>query len=128
MAAASTQAPPYDLEGDTSYFPITGGPSSVSSTAEQRRSKKHLASILFSSFLLLSVILLITQSNPDPSTSNDAVRHSAEPPSRGVSQGVSEKVFRRVSGGVQFSWNNIMLSWQRTSFHFQPEKNWMNGS
>ncbi|KAL8534279.1 hypothetical protein ACS0TY_010329 [Phlomoides rotata] len=130
MTTASTQAPLYDLEGDTSYFPITAGPSSVSSTAEKRRSKKLLASILFSSFLLLSVILLITQSNPKPSTSIDAqspITHSSEPPSRGVSQGVSEKGFRRISGGVQFSWNNIMLSWQRTAFHFQPEKNWMNG-
>lgn len=52
--------------------------------------------------------------------------------SRGVSSGVSEKVNRVFSsaGGVtppvEFPWNNSMLSWQRTAFHFQPEKNWMN--
>ncbi|VAI68180.1 unnamed protein product [Triticum turgidum subsp. durum] len=26
-----------------------------------------------------------------------------------------------------FPWSNAMLQWQRTGFHFQPEKNWMNG-
>ncbi|VAI68177.1 unnamed protein product [Triticum turgidum subsp. durum] len=25
-----------------------------------------------------------------------------------------------------FPWSNAMLQWQRTGFHFQPEKNWMN--
>ncbi|KAL8135266.1 hypothetical protein AgCh_010071 [Apium graveolens] len=24
-------------------------------------------------------------------------------------------------------WGNEMLHWQRTSYHFQPQKNWMNG-
>lgn len=128
----ATAAQPYDLEGDSSYFPITGGPTSASPTAEQRLSKRLFASILFSSFLLLSVILLIGQPNSTkPSTSIDFRSPIRQPPSRGVAQGVSEKGFRRVGGGgggVQFSWNNAMLSWQRTSFHFQPEKNWMNGN
>jgi hypothetical protein len=26
-----------------------------------------------------------------------------------------------------FPWSNKMLQWQRTGFHFQPEKNYMNG-
>ncbi|KAK3128160.1 hypothetical protein QOZ80_6BG0457740 [Eleusine coracana subsp. coracana] len=26
-----------------------------------------------------------------------------------------------------FPWSNAMLQWQRTGFHFQPHKNWMNG-
>ncbi|KAK7322445.1 hypothetical protein VNO77_25825 [Canavalia gladiata] len=47
---------------------------------------------------------------------------------RGVAQGVSAKfnnpsLFQKVS----FNWTNAMLSWQRTAFHFQPQKNWMNG-
>jgi beta-fructofuranosidase len=56
--------------------------------------------------------------------------------SRGVSAGVSEKsnTFLSAAGNKvggeseSFPWNNTMLSWQRTSFHFQPEKNWMNGN
>lgn len=26
-----------------------------------------------------------------------------------------------------YPWSNEMLSWQRTCYHFQPQKNWMNG-
>ncbi|XVE65030.1 hypothetical protein DITRI_Ditri07aG0149200 [Diplodiscus trichospermus] len=51
--------------------------------------------------------------------------------SRGPAAGVSEKsnrLFADVKGKyLAFPWNNSMLSWQRTAFHFQPEKNWMNG-
>lgn len=48
---------------------------------------------------------------------------------RGVKEGVSAKS-NQIFAGVNvrgFPWNNSMLSWQRTAFHFQPEKNWMNG-
>lgn len=55
------------------------------------------------------------------------------PVSRGVSSGVSEKsssmLFAVKDGASKaFPWDNSMLSWQRTAFHFQPEKNWMNGN
>ena len=54
------------------------------------------------------------------------------PVSRGPTAGVSEKsnrLFVNVNGNLQaYPWNNSMLSWQRTAFHFQPEKNWMNGN
>lgn len=49
--------------------------------------------------------------------------------SRGVAEGVSEKSTAPLlgSGALQdFSWTNAMLAWQRTAFHFQPPKNWMN--
>jgi beta-fructofuranosidase len=49
---------------------------------------------------------------------------------RGVAEGVSEKSNApALLGGVggAYDWTNAMLSWQRTAFHFQPEKNWMNG-
>lgn len=46
---------------------------------------------------------------------------------RGVREGVSEKSFRLFSGyRGEYPWSNSMLTWQRTSYHFQPEKNWMN--
>ncbi|XWS38526.1 hypothetical protein CRYUN_Cryun19dG0138800 [Craigia yunnanensis] len=52
------------------------------------------------------------------------------PVSRGPVAGVSEKsngLFANVRENLlAFPWNNSMLSWQRTAFHFQPEKNWMN--
>jgi hypothetical protein len=48
---------------------------------------------------------------------------------RSVVLGVSEKSTTQVLhvGGRAYDWTNVMLSWQRTEFHFQPEKNWMNG-
>ncbi|KAI3813034.1 hypothetical protein L1987_17748 [Smallanthus sonchifolius] len=49
------------------------------------------------------------------------------PLSRGVDKGVSEKSFRPFLGAENsYPWSSNMLDWQRTSFHFQPENNWMN--
>ncbi|VAH49964.1 unnamed protein product [Triticum turgidum subsp. durum] len=48
--------------------------------------------------------------------------------SRGAVQGVSEKsTASALLGGGAYDWTNAMLAWQRTAFHFQPQKNWMNG-
>ncbi|GMI76367.1 VACUOLAR INVERTASE, vacuolar invertase 2, fructosidase 4 [Hibiscus trionum] len=53
------------------------------------------------------------------------------PVSRGPTQGVSEKtsgIWADIPGDfLPEPWNSTMLVWQRTAFHFQPEKNWMNG-
>jgi beta-fructofuranosidase len=45
-----------------------------------------------------------------------------------VAQGVSPKSNPSFfSDKVSYNWTNAMFSWQRTAYHFQPEKNWMNG-
>ncbi|KAL6181963.1 hypothetical protein ACLB2K_048610 [Fragaria x ananassa] len=75
---------------------------------------------------------------PMPLTSSSPTNETATIPdklqavSRGMAAGVSEKSSRLYSSGFgagtpAYPWNNSMLSWQRTAFHFQPEKNWMNG-
>lgn len=75
---------------------------------------------------------------PMPLTSSSPTNETATIPdklqavSRGMAAGVSEKSSRLYSSGFGagtpvYPWNNSMLSWQRTAFHFQPEKNWMNG-
>uniref|UniRef100_A0ACD6A3W5 Uncharacterized protein n=1 Tax=Avena sativa TaxID=4498 RepID=A0ACD6A3W5_AVESA len=55
--------------------------------------------------------------------------------SRGREAGVSEKTsgaseemewLGAGAGAGGFPWSNAMLQWQRTGYHFQPEKNWMN--
>ncbi|MCD7472576.1 hypothetical protein HAX54_013848 [Datura stramonium] len=46
---------------------------------------------------------------------------------RGVTEGVSAKSRGHFLGARPFPWTKNMLTWQRTSFHFQPKKNWMNG-
>ncbi|KAK7334499.1 hypothetical protein VNO80_26256 [Phaseolus coccineus] len=48
-------------------------------------------------------------------------------PARGVTQGVSPKSNPNLFHKVSYNWTNAMFSWQRTAFHFQPQKNWMNG-
>ena len=51
--------------------------------------------------------------------------------SRGAAEGVSEKSTAPLlgAGGAlrDYAWTNAMLAWQRTAFHFQPPRNWMNG-
>lgn len=48
---------------------------------------------------------------------------------RGVAEGVSAKSNPSAfdEEKVSYNWTNAMFSWQRTAYHFQPEKNWMNG-
>lgn len=45
---------------------------------------------------------------------------------RGVAQGVSAKSNPTLFQNVSYNWTNAMFAWQRTAFHFQPQKNWMN--
>ncbi|CAL0329435.1 unnamed protein product [Lupinus luteus] len=79
--------------------------------------------MLFGSIvLILSMAGLIITQRHEPS----------EPKSmpllgRGVGEGVSAKSNPSLSSDkVSYDWTNAMLSWQRTAFHFQPQKNWMN--
>ncbi|CAI9780538.1 unnamed protein product [Fraxinus pennsylvanica] len=134
MANNSSRTPLRDLERATSYSPIPDQPHTFI-PAGNRRSKKLLATILFSSVFFISLILLFINQQPESQTnvngSNQEKSTAARPtpPSRGVSQGVSEKTFRQigVDKNVSYPWTNDMLSWQRTAYHFQPEHNWMNG-
>lgn len=66
---------------------------------------------------------------------NDVSSSSSKEPERlrpftsASSAGVSEKSNRRFGARTaSYPWTNNMLSWQRTAFHFQPQKNWMNGN
>jgi len=68
-----------------------------------------------------------------PATVDKAISTTSR--SRGPESGVSEKTSGDAHGGERlgadasgnaFPWSNAMLQWQRTGFHFQPEKNWMN--
>ncbi|KAL8526403.1 hypothetical protein ACS0TY_015563 [Phlomoides rotata] len=44
---------------------------------------------------------------------------------RGVREGVSAKNLGLAKSS--YPWTDKLLSWQRTAYHFQPKKNWMNG-
>uniref|UniRef100_A0A803LMK7 beta-fructofuranosidase n=1 Tax=Chenopodium quinoa TaxID=63459 RepID=A0A803LMK7_CHEQI len=97
---------------------------------------KGLAVISLSCMLILSLMAIIFngQNTHLPLSSENRRTPSPEKvipavTSRGKMEGVSEKVFRLEESeeGVSFPWTNDMLMWQRSGYHFQPEKNWMNG-
>ncbi|KAI3793098.1 hypothetical protein L1987_35711 [Smallanthus sonchifolius] len=115
----------------TSYSPLPDSDHHPSS--ERRRRPITLLSGIFISMLLFSsLIALILNQHIQLEPDDSGKRNSSpvKPISRGVSQGVSEKSNIQLSSSdVEeiYPWTNAMLSWQRTGFHFQPPKNWMNG-
>ncbi|XP_019446688.1 PREDICTED: acid beta-fructofuranosidase-like isoform X1 [Lupinus angustifolius] len=112
----------------TSSTPLLNG-------SHPRKNVKGVLLILCGLLLLVSLISyngLYRASNIQEEPSNTkTVPSTMSPVSRGVANGVSEKSNRLFSSNnigesENYPWNNSMLSWQRTAFHFQPEKNWMN--
>ncbi|XP_065857968.1 acid beta-fructofuranosidase [Euphorbia lathyris] len=125
------------------YFPIPDETQpDGSSPSGHRLSTKIFLAAVSGILLVFLVVALINGPTESPkiirsqegenvdvvSLSETAKSEILTPSSRGVSAGVSEKV-NLISTGLRtpaYPWNNSMLSWQRTAFHFQPEKNWMN--
>ncbi|XP_014491804.1 acid beta-fructofuranosidase [Vigna radiata var. radiata] len=125
----------------SSYLPIPDGPFSPADPPRHVTKKV----LLISSGLLMLLLSLVTFNAYYPHSSGDGDHASltpttpddfefsvpssmSKPFSRGVSLGVSEKSswMLKSSNGESYPWSNSMLSWQRTAYHFQPEKNWMN--
>ncbi|GAA0150750.1 hypothetical protein LIER_09617 [Lithospermum erythrorhizon] len=127
----------YDPENVAYSTPLLNHPHAASSPASQRWRVKVFSGIFIPTILFVSLVFIIVNHVQEPHSGrvyddgNIQRKVSPEvltPSSRGVSHGVSEKSFRQGYGGnVAYPWTNSMLSWQRTSYHFQPEKNWMNG-
>ncbi|CAL0313404.1 unnamed protein product [Lupinus luteus] len=132
MSLLSSSHNPND---STPYIPLPNG-------SHPRKHMKGLIIILCGFLLLLSLIAYngFKASNVPEHVSqslNNEQQHSISKVvpsssfSRGVSEGVSEKSNRLLSvrnngESENYPWSNTMLSWQRTAYHFQPEKNWMN--
>ena len=113
-----------------SYSPLPDLPDPAGPPAEGRRCRplKVFAVTLASVVFLLSLVALVIHQSPQTPVTVDNGGSSMETEGRGVAQGVSEKTFRGFSGRrLSFNWTSSMYAWQRTAFHFQPEKNWMNG-
>lgn len=121
----------------TSYSPLPDGPNN-GAPANRRQHKKGL--LIFSGLLaivLLAAIFTTWEPNLRSNQNDSLLAVSKEPTaiksqklvplSRGKSAGVSEKS-NPLTLDPNFPWNNSVLSWQRTAFHFQPERNWMNGT
>ena len=128
---------------DCSYVAVPNGPNTV--TEGRKKAKVASYAILCGLLVVISFIAFKGYHNErsevkDPfclssTTSKQDLNPKTKPlyqkktVSRGASAGVSEKsnrVFLSKTYGEVFPWNNSMLSWQRTAFHFQPEQNWMN--
>ncbi|KAL0736856.1 hypothetical protein Bca4012_013066 [Brassica carinata] len=92
----------------------------ISETRPRQPIKVHRAVILL--LIALYVTLIVIHNG---SASKNGASDKTTTVSRAHLTGVSEK--RNVRKTKPSMWNNTMLSWQRTAFHFQPEMNWMNG-
>ncbi|KAJ1692891.1 hypothetical protein LUZ63_009589 [Rhynchospora breviuscula] len=127
---------PRDTRSSYVPLPTTADEAATASAASSRRRLNLLVGATSSLLLLLSLLgaaLYISPHNgadhePSLLKSNEQVQPTILEPavSRGPSDGVSEKVSAVRSPAGSFPWSNSMLQWQRTGFHFQPEKNWMN--
>ncbi|WCJ25989.1 Acid beta-fructofuranosidase [Euphorbia peplus] len=129
---------PFFPVAQNTYFPIPDG----APPSHRRLSTKIFLAAVSTILAVFLVVALITSPMESPkliqsqegenvdvvSLSETAKPAVLTPSSRGVSAGVSEKVnlISTGPGTPAYPWNNSMLSWQRTAFHFQPEKNWMN--
>ena len=104
----------------------------------RRRSLKGLAVIIVSVVFLVSLVALLINVNHTQEPSSTTVQAQNDMSSstihkmsfrepRGVAEGVSAKSNPFLLDELSYNWTNAMFSWQRTAFHFQPQKNWMNG-
>ncbi|CAN1181487.1 Acid beta-fructofuranosidase 2, vacuolar [Linum perenne] len=102
---------------DPDYIPIPNDSTNPSWFSTRNRSKKLLL-LLSSGLVMVWVMLAIGSHHLTP--------HTTKTTSRGKHEGVSEKTNDQQRLFRDYDWNNATLTWQRTAFHFQPEKNWMN--
>lgn len=118
-----------------------------------RRRSYNIGLLIFSGLMISALIMSFLGYNKQPHVANNELNNldglTLRPPpenlagvevmpgsndllfkvSRGKPHGVSEKASGlplRGLGVPLFDWNDLQLAWQRTSFHFQPLKNWMN--
>ncbi|KAI4384727.1 hypothetical protein MLD38_002842 [Melastoma candidum] len=98
-------------------------------TPPRERPLKVLTAVVASVVFLVSLVGLVVNLVPEKTAPHSRVRDERGVLPRGVAEGVSAKSYPTPisSDGVSsYNWTNAMLSWQRTAYHFQPEKNWMN--
>lgn len=121
-----------DLEHEP-YTPLLEQPLlPVSPSKPWRPSSKvyitAFASIIFSTALVALIVTIPNNQSHDEPLSSLPTKNKSHPLPRGVAEGVSAKSRTEpvLGDGMSFNWSNAMLSWQRSAYHFQPAKNWMN--
>lgn len=75
------------------------------------------------------IVLLSIQQGPKYTSHDHGDELKESPLSSVLAEKLEQENIQEVSSDIDeaFKWTNAMLSWQRTSFHFQPQMNWMNG-
>lgn len=119
------------------YTPLPENPSGAGPPASGRRPFQVFAVIVVSVLFLASMVALIVNQSREEALEKPSGKDGLAPlmsknrsfseQPRGVAEGVSAKSNPSLSEEPSYNWTNAMFSWQRTAFHFQPQKNWMNG-
>ncbi|KAG1354491.1 beta-fructofuranosidase 1 [Cocos nucifera] len=108
---------------------------SIIPTSSNKPSRRALRLVLFgiTTVTLLGLVSLFYHGGGGPQGELEFFDPAKETPvdrwtvSRGTAEGVSEKSNGPILGATPvYPWTNVMLVWQRTAFHFQPQENWMN--
>lgn len=111
------EAPSAPLLG---YADDIGHPDSA--PEDPRRQRPSTAILLMMTLVLGVGLFLVVRSSREAYGESSTTRR----PDRGVKEGVSAKNFDPTLGPA-YPWTTKLLDWQRSAYHFQPKKNWMNG-
>ncbi|CAH9086202.1 unnamed protein product [Cuscuta europaea] len=118
---------------DSSYAATPASPLLGDAAVRRRWSSTKTISVLVVGMLAVALLLVAAPDYKNAILNENKVAsslpHSAQSTTaRGVFDGVSAKSNGHLLRQFTFSWDNQMLGWQRSAYHFQPQKNWMNGT
>ncbi|XP_057528188.1 beta-fructofuranosidase, soluble isoenzyme I-like isoform X2 [Amaranthus tricolor] len=117
-----------DLENNQPLLRVKPDPNPSQPNSSTHKPIKRIAILTLSLIFILVIVSLPSDNQKVSEKASEKVSEiSPTIISRGKREGVSEKVYRGERDGLSYEWTNDMLLWQRSGYHFQPQKNWMNG-
>ncbi|URD84061.1 hypothetical protein MUK42_05466 [Musa troglodytarum] len=117
------------MAADSCAYPPLLHPDHPAATPTSRKKYLRVLAFAASAALILCVAAFVSYSSSG-ARRTDLPGNGASEPRRRISRGPAEGVSEKSSVGLlrsspSYPWTNSMLLWQRTAFHFQPQKNWM---
>lgn len=128
------------IENPSPYVPLIDAGKDPTRTPAKSRRPSRVVVLLLAGLLAVALLVAVAlnyKGNRDEDSfpfdkivvsSTNRPENRVPAVARGVEEGVSAKSFIPLSGSPKCHWTNKMLTWQRTAYHFQPKKNWMNGN
>ncbi|KAL2472000.1 Acid beta-fructofuranosidase 3 [Abeliophyllum distichum] len=115
------------MKSPSPYIPLLDSGRDPSRGPSKRRRPSRVVILLLAG-LLAAALLVAVALNYKGSGESAVNRPEKTVPAvaRGVTEGVSAKSFAPLLGALKSNWTNKILAWQRSAYHFQPKKNWMN--